>query len=184
MNEHLAWVQWWAYAWMSRRTDWLPVNPGKTSQQSIESISRSHHLLLSKQFGVEPCSPPQPQPTLLRLVLASPQQQALILALIETVCHPVIDHKLNDEQHIWCQRLAKAMHPEQWLENDQDPLKLLQAWVAPAIWQRLRLRFPRQRILAIEQTRDQSMPRIKLDALWQAVIWRANHAPGPQGSVI
>jgi ABC-type dipeptide/oligopeptide/nickel transport system ATPase subunit len=59
------------------------------------------------------------------------------------------------------------------LSDNDDPLQLLRAWVEPTVWQRLRLRFARHRVLALEQnTHTFEDPHSRLDTLWQAVVWR------------
>lgn len=78
---------------------------------------------------------------------AGPPQKQLesMLALLDNVCRPATDSQLSQDQYDWCQRLSKALRPDTLLSGKEDPLQLLRAWVTPAIWQRLRLRFERRR---------------------------------------
>jgi hypothetical protein len=58
------------------------------------------------------------------------------------------------------------------LPND-DPLQLLRSWVKPTTWQRLRLRFPCDRVLEMEKrTLSLENGHSRLNTLWQAIVWR------------
>lgn len=165
---NLAWVQWWATPWLYSREDWSTVDAHAT----LNRLYRSRHLWLGKVYGVAPCLPPTPQPTLLQLALASSDQLDLVLALINSTCRPTDASVLNENLHQWCNRLSKALPPDMLLPDD-DPLQLLRTWVSPASWQRIRLRFPRQRVLDLESaplSLGDSYSR--LDTLWHAVVWR------------
>nr|WP_318836589.1 type III secretion protein [Pseudomonas khavaziana] len=110
---------------------------------------------------------------MLGLALASPEQIDLAVALLDLTCHPNLHSPLCDEHRKWCERLAKALHPEALLQPDDDPLQLLRAWVKPAVWQRLRLRLAPDRVQSIERTYlslDDAHGR--LNTLWQAIAWR------------
>ncbi len=135
-------------------------------------LYRSRHLWVGRIYGVAPCLPPTPQPTLLQLALASPDQLDLVLELIDSTCRPTQTSALNENLHQWCNRLSKAL-PADMLLPDDDPLQLLRTWVCPATWQRIRLRFPRPRVLDLERKAlalGDSYNR--LDTLWHAVVWR------------
>ncbi|WP_235205540.1 hypothetical protein [Pseudomonas fluorescens] len=55
-----------------------------------------------------------------------------------------------------------------------DPLQLLRTWLNPATWQRLRLRFPCERVIEMEKTTlSLEHSNSRLNTLWQAVVWRA-----------
>jgi len=96
-----------------------------------------------------------------------------MLALLSDTCHRPIDGVLSENQHLWCLSLSKALNPNTVLSHDDDPLQLLRAWVDPTVWQRLRLRFARHRVLALEQKNaDFYDVHNRLDILWQAVVWR------------
>lgn len=169
MSEHLAWVQWWACPWQSAHADWgaFDENP------ALKALYRSEHMQASARLGIAPLLAPMPNTTVLRLTLLSGEQLQRMLLLIDQVSCPVAGGPLNEEELLWCQRFSKALPPSNLLFDYEDPLQLLHHWVDPATWQRLRLRFARQRVLALEQQahlRHDSSSR--LDTLWQAVVWR------------
>ncbi|NIL20248.1 type III secretion protein [Pseudomonas sp. ATCC PTA-122608] len=173
MSENLTWVRWWASPWEKAHQDW------RTQTGFVETavLSRSHHARVSHLFGINPELPPSPSPTLLQLVLICAQQRDLVLILVNEVCNAPGDSGLNQEQLIWCQRLAKALGPDPIPVNVDDPLQYLRAWVAPVIWQRLRLSFARSRILQVEQHPKLTDPHGRLDTLWQAALWRTASNP-------
>ncbi|NWD25898.1 type III secretion protein [Pseudomonas yamanorum] len=169
MNEQLSWVQWWAYPWRSAHTDWDVVD----KYCALDALCRSKHALMGTALGIQSCLPATPQITVLRLALASTAQLELMLALLGDTCHRSIDGSLSETQHLWCLRLSKALSMDTLLSDNDDPLQLLRAWVEPTVWQRLRLRFARHRVLALEQnTHTFEDPHSRLDTLWQAVVWR------------
>ncbi len=166
---NLAWVQWWATPWMGSHESWISAD----KQPALNALCQTRRVLTVSIYGVVPCLPPPPEPTLLQLALAPGDQLDLILALINNICRPSYASVLDEHQQQWCKRLSKALTPDM-LQPAGDPLQLLRAWVNPDIWQRLRLRFPRQRVLAVEQTEPLAGdPGTRLDTLWQAVVWRA-----------
>ena len=169
MSDDLRWVRWWAFPWENAHIDWF------TRKGFIETaaLSRAHHARASRLFEIEPELPPPASTVLLQLVLASAQQQDLILTLVNEVYNAPHDNRLNQEQLLWCQRLAKALPPTPEPVSIGDPLQFLRAWVAPAIWQRLRLSFARPRVLELEQHPKPADTPTRLDTLWQAAIWRA-----------
>ena len=93
--------------------------------------------------------------------------------LVDEVCNPTSNRRLSEDQHLWCQRLAKALAPDPTPLKFEDPLHCLRAWVSPAIWQRLRLTFARTRVLELEKFPRLVCPHGRLDTLWQAALWRA-----------
>ena len=169
MSDHLAWAQWWASPWQSS-------HPDASSAQAfhaMHAVCRSQPGLACAALGIEPCLPPAPLDTVLGLALASREQIDLAMALLDLTCHPYLDSPLCDEHRKWCERLAKALHPNALLQPDDDPLHELRAWVEPAVWQRLRLRLAPDRVLAVEKTHpllDDAHGR--LNTLWQAIVWR------------
>lgn len=169
MTEQLNWVQWWAFPWRSAHADWKVAD----KYRALDALCRSNHALASTTLGIPPCLPATPHVTVLRLALASKAQLELMLALLSDTCHRPIDGVLSENQHLWCLSLSKALNPNTVLSHDDDPLQLLRAWVEPTVWQRLRLRFARHRVLALEQKNaDFYDVHNRLDILWQAVVWR------------
>ncbi|MFC6336522.1 type III secretion protein [Pseudomonas sp. CCM 7891] len=168
MNEHLAWAQWWAFAWQSSHDDWRAID----RYPAMNAFYHSGGLVTGTIAGIAPSLPPLPDPTLLRLVLAPTEQLNLMLALIHDTFSPTAAAPLSESHHQWCVRLSKALPPDMLLPND-DPLQLLRSWVNPPTWQRLRLRFPSTRVLEMEKkTLLPENVNSRLNTLWQAVVWR------------
>lgn len=176
MNEAYAWNQWWALSWHHAHPDWhctlLPEHD--------QALARSQHVAASKRFCISPCLPSYPTAALLHWVLTPPEQHDLTLALVNHTCRPMLPTSLDPVQNLWCLRLAKALRPSNWLDESDDVLQLLRAWVGPAIWQRLRLRYPKGRVMAMERNPTFALSPVKLESLWHAAIWQAhdqNSAP-------
>ncbi|WP_231998945.1 type III secretion protein [Pseudomonas cedrina] len=113
-----------------------------------------------------------PDPALLQLAIASGEQLDLGLALIDGICRPAYAAALDAHHLLWCNSLSKALPPD-LVQPDNDPLQLLRSWISPATWQRLRLRFPRRRVLELEDKPPSlNGSHSRLDTLWHAVVWR------------
>lgn len=173
MSESTLWTQWWAHPWIHAHPDWPVAGLAGWTREDMHVMTRSQHVRASKAFAIEPCLPCRPIPALLHLPFAQSSQQDFILALVDHTCRPSRPTCLNAEQQLGCQRLAKTLHPHTWLDQNDDPLQLLRAWVEPPVWQRLRLHFACPRIMALEHNPVLSINPAKLQTLWQAVIWRA-----------
>lgn len=169
MSNQLAWVRWWARPWETPACDWEVLRPYIASTD----LCRSRHERVSTALAITPCLPPSPSPALLHLVQASPPQRDRMLTLIGSVCQPVRDHLLEEDEYLWCQRLAKALPADSRVLNTDDPLQYLRAWVEPAVWQRLRLGFANKRVVDLERYSNLPDRHGRLDTLWRAVIWRA-----------
>jgi hypothetical protein len=168
LHEHLAWARWWAFPWESADEDWK-----SDDYLSIETLFRCGRAVPDKLAGYAACLPVEPHPTVIRLALASREQLNLILALVRGTFSPQDSSLLTDHHHQWCMRLSKALPPA-ILPPGSDPLQLLYSWAEPTTWQRLRLRFPRKRVLEVETTNlALGFTGHRLDTLWQAVVWRA-----------
>lgn len=171
MTPQQAWAHWWARPWTHSPHAW----PGLP-----HTLCRSRHALASRTLGIAPCLPVEPSPVLLQLILASAPQRDLMLMLVDCVFRPTHLSQLDEEQQMWCLRLAKAMPPDPVLTGIDDPLHSLRAWVEPAVWERLRLLFARPRVRALEQHPRFADSHGRLGTLWQAVIWRVSPAPSPR----
>lgn len=176
MSEELAWVKWWAFPWTLSHPDWSAFEPGP---QSLSSLYRSHCQALNETAGIAAGLPARPNDSTLRLALASAQQIALALALVDNVRHPHRQSSLDDDHKLWCTRFAKALPPDTSALSEYDALNLLYHWVEPEVWQRIRLRFSRKRVLEYERHDRLIDPQRRLDTLWHAVIWRATAAATP-----
>ena len=173
MSESTRWMQWWAHPWSHAHPDWPDGGLAGWPHEHVHAMARSQHARAAKAFAIEPCLPCRPFPALLYLAFAQSSQQDFVLALVDHTCRPSRPTCLSAEQQLGCQRLAKALRAHTWLEQKDDPLQLLRAWVEPAIWQRLRLRFACPRIMALEHHPVLSISPTKLQTFWQAIIWRA-----------
>lgn len=176
---NLAWAQWWAAPWLYAHEDWKSID----NYAALIQLHRSGQVATGTHFGIAPCLPPMPDPALIQLATASAEQLDLAIALIEGICRPAYATALDEHHHLWCNSLSKAL-PLDIVQPDNDPLQLLRAWIPPATWQRIRLRFPRQRVLDLEQ-----MPlalkgsHSRLDTLWHAVVWRIGAMDGTRNPV-
>ena len=167
MRENLAWAQWWAFPWDYAHEDWK-----SDKYPVIQALYRSRKIVPAELTGVVTCLPAPPQPTVLRLALASTEQLDLALRLVHDTFKPEAAGSLSDNHHLWCMRLSKALPPDM-LSCDAEPLQSLYSWVEPATWQRLRLRFSREHVLAVEKTNLRfETTNSRLKTLWQAVVWR------------
>lgn len=167
MRENLAWAQWWAFPWDYAHEDWKD-----DKYQAINALYRSRRLVPSGLTGVVTCLPARPQPAVLHMALASTEQLNMTLALVHDTFNPQAPGLLSDNDHLWCIRLSKALPPDM-LSSGAEPLQLLHSWVEPAIWQRLRLRFSRARVLEVEKNSlSLDTTNNRLNTLWQAVVWR------------
>ena len=167
MREHLAWAQWWAFPWKHAHEDWKCDR-----YPAVEALFRSGRSAPDALTGVAACLPAAPQPTVLRLALAPKEQLNLALTLVHGTFNPMATAPLSESHHLWCMRLSTALPPIM-LPSDADPLQLLHNWIEPATWQRLRLRFPRERVHETEITNTRlENASSRLNTLWQAVVWR------------
>ena len=172
LSEHLAWVQWWACPWQNAHEDWK-----EGQHATFNTLYQGKQPVWGVFMGVKACLPPATNPTVLRLALASSEQLDLALTLAHDTVNPHAAPTLSESHHHWCRRLSKALPPAM-LSPDADPLQLLLSWLDPPIWQRLRLRFPRQRTYEVEKKSiclENTSNR--LSTLWQAVVWRVTSLP-------
>ncbi|WP_124385021.1 type III secretion protein [Pseudomonas sp. R5-89-07] len=173
MSEHLAWAQWWAFPWKYAHGDWVG-----SQYSTIEALYQSGRRVPGHLMDITACLPPAPQPTVLRLALSSNAQLGLALSLVHDTFNPEAVRSLSDNHQQWCIRLSKALPPAM-LSPEDDPLRLLHSWLDPTIWQRIRLRFARERANEVEKRHlylENASSR--LDTLWQAVVWRVTSLPG------
>ncbi|CAM3384806.1 hypothetical protein SAMN04490207_2645 [Pseudomonas gessardii] len=179
ISDHLAWAQWWAFPWKPSHQSWRSAE----RFPAIDALERIASRLPKTIAAIAPCLPPAPQPTEVRLALASTEQLNLMLALLHTTCRPEDAAPISKSHHQWCIGLSKALPPDMLLHKD-DPLQLLRSWVKPDTWQRLRLRFPCERVLEMEKnTLSLEHGNSRLNTLWQAIVWRATATPhAPPGS--
>ncbi len=180
MRENLAWAQWWAFPWEHAHEDWKG-----DEYLAINVLYHRQRLSPRDLKGIATCLPAPPHPTVLRLALASNEQLELALTLVRGTVNPEAASPLSGSHHLWCMRLSKALPPDM-LDPETDPLQLLYSWVDPATWQRLRLRFSRERVCKVEQQiAPAETASSRLNTLWQAVVWRVTTLaddPTPSGA--
>ena len=170
--EHLAWAKWWAFPWRHAHDDWKG-----DEYRAVDALYRSRRWTPRDFMGVTACLPPTPPSTVLHLALASEEQLSLALTLVHRTFRTEPATPLSDSHHLWCMRLSKALPPDMLLPS-MDPLQLLHSWVEPATWQRLRLRFSRERVQRLEGNNTSlENANSRLNTLWQAVVWRIKTLP-------
>ena len=168
MSEHLAWAQWWAFPWRYSHADWKAI----VTPSALNTFYDSRGTISSPISGILPCLPSTPNSAVLQLVMASTEQLSLVLALAHNILSPATAARPSESDQVWCIRFARALPPGIALPDD-DPLQLLRTCVEPATWQRLRLRFPYERVVRLEQKPvDINNRHNRLDTFWQAVVWR------------
>lgn len=182
MSEGELWARWWAMAWMQAHPDWYDAEFHALPIEQARTLTRSQHARTGRAFAITPCLPIEPDRALLHFILASATHQAFVLTLVDCICRPQLPNSLCTTQQLWCQRLSKVLRPTDWLATSDDTLQLLRAWVTPAVWQRLRLSFARSRVSALELITPHAIAPLKLQSLWQAVLWKSikfNEAAAP-----
>jgi hypothetical protein len=191
MTPDQRWVHWWYTAWRQAEEEWCPPALRFLDKSRLDALARSRHAALGRSFGITPCTPPRPKPAVQSMICGDPRVRSLTYALVDAICAPVSSRAiLAQEQRQWCQSIAKSLRPGHWLGDGADSLVLLRAWLGDAAWERVRLQFPRSRILALE---DHPLPlpqppASRLDTLWQSAYWKAEQcllkeAPMPSENI-
>ena len=177
MTTALTWVRWWSQGWREAERDWYSPALGRLSPAHLDALARGQHAALGRSFGITPCTPPPPSPALQSLFCGLPGTLPLACELVANTCAPLTAaDALSSQDRAWCERTAKALRPGHWLEPGQDSLVLLRAWLGERSWERARLRFPRNRIIALESLPAPQPPVAKLDTLWQSACWKAEQS--------
>ncbi|EJK99150.1 MULTISPECIES: hypothetical protein [Pseudomonas] len=177
MSTALEWARWWSQAWREADSDWYPPTLCLLSAAHLDALARGHHGAIARSFGITPCLPPQPNPAVQSLLCGTPQALPLACELVATTCSPLTaTDALSPQDRAWCERTAKALRPGHWLEQGQDPLALLRAWLGERTWERARLAFPRARIIALQSLPAPQPPASKLNTLWLSACWKAEQS--------
>ncbi|MBI6617215.1 hypothetical protein YA0783_02785 [Pseudomonas corrugata] len=180
MKTALDWVRWWSHAWRDADPDWYPPALRLLTAAQMDALARGHHAALARSFGITPCMPPQPSPSVLSLCCGTPRTVHLACQLVANTCSPsTASDELCPQDRAWCERTAKALRPGHWLEQGQDSLALLRAWLGERTWERARLAFPRSRIIALQSQPSPQAPGAKLNTLWQSACWKAEQSLAP-----
>lgn len=179
-QSRLDWVKWWAgLCVLQADPDWDAPRFFTPATPRLLGLIHLNPPALGRYFALPMHPPPEPNPLLMRLAALNGGQRAQVLRLMAAVCLPP-DHRREQatEPEIWCRGVAKALRPGLWLpdawrfSDDAEALALLRVYFGEPCWPRLRLLYPRglaQRCPLPEH----ALPRGRLDALCDAVIWKA-----------
>ncbi len=92
MSEHLGWAQWWARPWRSAHDDWRTLG-----DPVINALCLIDAPVNCTVEGITPGLPPAPDPTLLKLALASASELDFVLDLIDSICRPHTTTALQED---------------------------------------------------------------------------------------
>lgn len=165
------WIDWWCCTWRWMHPGW---QPWLLAEQGVElaafaAVARSRHGDLLNCLGITPTQPPEPSFDVLNWLSLNAEQRVLALTLVQAVCSSAEMRTLDDECWRWCRSLAKALRPGLWLAGETvDARAMLGGWLGESCWSRLRLAWAPDDDL----TAAPDLPPRKLDALWQAVLWK------------
>lgn len=176
------WVDWWTQGfWQQADSSWHHIPFFNLDYSLREHLSRSHNTAIETQLGLAHILPGSPDDRILSLSQLSPEQRQLMTRLVSEICQrDQQTDELNTELRRWCLRITQALRPGLWLPDElafshapQPAALALLAYLLPtASWLRLRMSFDYQAVRQLpELTGD--LPRNKLYALWDAVIWRS-----------
>lgn len=178
MNRELLWTRWWCFAWLEADESWIPPELSLVSPQQRQHLAKVYHQSIGRLYGLSAHFPCRAGDTLVDIALADKARLHHLLKLAAATCEPMQDFNLDEHEKQWCERIARGLKPGQWVEGQQDPLCLLRQWIDnEAIWQRLRLRFQRDRIELVQAIPRLSVSAKKLDTFWQAMVWRLYQSP-------
>ncbi|WP_233963796.1 type III secretion protein [Pectobacterium versatile] len=189
-----AWLIWWAEdCLLQADPSWwggnvrLPDSPPRRDWLHVNAAQLHRH------FSLPSVLPPDPLVSLMQIGTLDTAQRETVLRLMARVCQPVRNPDRSDAEGIWCERLAKALRPGLWLPSSitfsvssssapsavgyQDALALLRIRYGETCWPRLRLLFPRDWPGDGEHPCDtptMSLPAARLNALCDALIWKAS----------
>ncbi|MGQ7745976.1 type III secretion protein [Pectobacterium brasiliense] len=189
----LAWLTWWAEdcllqadpSWWDGKVK-LPDSPLRRDWLHVNVVQLHRH------FSLPSVLPPDPLASLMQIGALDTAQRETVLRLMVRVCQPVRNPDRSDAEGIWCERLAKALRPGLWLPSAvtfsallstspamsyQDALTLLRIRYGETCWPRLRLLFPRDWPCCGDtpcHAPTMSLPAARLNALCDALIWKAS----------
>lgn len=179
----LRWLRWWAIdCWLTAQHQWREAEFYRLGDQQLILLARTHHRLFCERLQLSPLIAPV-DPVLLQLLLLPAAQRELALRLEAEVCwRGSTQATLLPEQQRWCRRIAQAMRPGLWLPvtlgiptpcADVNGLWLLRQRSGAQCWPRVRLAFPKDRVLIVEQLPMMADFPQRLLPLWQAAVWYA-----------
>lgn len=176
------WLRWWTQTyWQQADAGWHHLPFFKFDEAIRHQLALTHHAAVATLLDVPDVLPGNPDLRIMTLIDFSSTQRRLMMLLTGQICQGSIDtEELDNDNRIWCQRISRALRPGIWLppslcfSPDPQPaaLVLLAAIFPSESWFRLRLSFDHQAVMSGSEIQT-ALPLSKLQALWDAVIWRS-----------
>ncbi|QKJ86327.1 type III secretion protein HrpD [Paramixta manurensis] len=181
------WLDWWTRGfWQHADASWCHLPFFQLDPLHQQRLAYAHHNAFAQHLNLPDTLPGPPDERLLALSEAPEPQRRLMLRLVGEICqHDSGAEALDAAQRTWCHRITRALRPGIWLPPElhfsPDPqpaaLALLAPLFSPENWLRLRLGFDYQLVKQLPELPD-ALPLNKLQALWEAVIWRSQQQDG------
>ncbi|WP_223536958.1 type III secretion protein [Pseudomonas sp. GL-B-16] len=173
-----SWVRWWCDAWQGAHGSWRSgfAEHAGLALSVCEQVAQRQPETFMRFAGMMAPQPPAPDTNTLQWLALQPSQRQLALAMVEHICTPGRAGLDPIDGHApWCRSLAKALRPGLWLQSREPGAQLgvclLEHWIGPHCWARLRLCWPVRPTQAWDITLSASASG-KLHTLWSAVLWR------------
>lgn len=176
-EQALAWAHWWVQGARQAHVSWCLNDSGVTAALR----DRLGDQWVDRLQDITGVLPPSPNSSLITLLQLDEAHWLRLLMLVSAIC---AGSQLRNTTGLepsdlnWCLRLAKALQPGCWLPSQWQQgspfagsLRLLRSWVGDSVWQRLRLRFARDAIVEADEVFLDSLPALRLEALWHASTW-------------
>ncbi len=181
------WLNWWTQTcWQQATPGWHHLPFFRLEEELRQHLALTQQASVVGLLGLPDALPGFPDERVLTLSRASAVQLIQMLTLACEICQCDSGAQaLDDAQRIWCQRISRALRPGLWLPTDLNfssnpqtsALALLSALFPVATWLRLRMNFDYQTVMALPEVKV-APPHSKLQALWDAVIWRSQQQEG------
>jgi hypothetical protein len=169
-GDEALWVRWWCNPWSWAHPTWQAAcadRQGLCAQDCHALMARQPRVFL-QCLGILPSQPPRPHEVALRWLMLTHQERQRAVALAQCICFAEVPAPGPDGP--WCWSLTQALRPRRWLPcANGDARMLLGSWLGTECWSRLRLCWP----LGELDESPWEAPENKLQALWQATMWRA-----------
>lgn len=169
-------LQWWCFTWRWADPSWFAGwQATGLDEAGIEHLAPTRHAEWMALLGVPTEQPPEPSDAVLKWLSLSEEQRDEVLRLANRVCFPEQQAvaEVAPEQEQWCRSIAKGLRPGAWLKTNGpvDIRVLLASWLGDACWPRIRMSWPKEQVTELASG-SAEWPARKLDALWQALVWR------------